>query len=473
MVGLRAITAAILIALAAAATAADCVSDTRFLSSQDTPGNLIAGPVAWTGNALAVAKTEPGVNSSIWVVLHGEDLAPITGDRLLVTDSTRNGIAAFLWNGSELGLFYRSASERIQLQRISSHGDPIGAPVVINPDRRARAGDTIEVQWSPVLDAWVVAHHVVTGISRGIYVTLVERSGIVRSDRKLVASPASPSQMHLAVTDDGVIGVFYVSDDDEKLWLATISQGGFLPDIRTTGFSGTNFRVTSQNGLFAVVRQAGEGEEAVIRWFVIHPNHDIVRADAVLIPATAGVSLRPLALIATPDELALTYVGSPGMHLRRFAIDGTLHSDSRFSVENLAAASAVSEFPPVWSGTSYYTAAFREISLSSYLVRYCPLTVHIDVPAVVGVNQLVLLVGTASGGAGPYEFQWTISRDPGGPRRQEAIQRTFGSTGTRTITLTVTDVTGNSVTVVRTIEVSATPPPPPPPPSRRRSVRHR
>ena len=57
------------------------------------------------------------------------------------------------------------------------------------------------------------------------------------------------------------------------------------------------------------------------------------------------------------------------------------------------------------------------------------------------VNEPVLLIGTASGGTPPYEFEWTISRDPGGPRRQEAILRTFPTTGPRTLTLTVTDET--------------------------------
>lgn len=473
MAAIRATTAAFVIFLAAAAAAQECVSDVRVIGSRGAVPELVAGPAVWNGTLLAVAKTEEGVPNAIWTALYGEALeGPLVGDRVAVTDAAPNGLFAFLWNGNEFNLFYRSTAERIHLQRLSPFGELIGGPIVINPNRRVRIGDELAAVWSPALNATVVVQHIGSGTSRGIYVTLVERNGTPRSDQRLVAVPVNTTGIDVAVTDSGVIGIFFIGEDDLKIWLATIVQGNFIPDVRSTGIAGTVLAAAAHGERFAVVRTEGEEEETKLRWFVIGTDHAIVRADALLVDTTPGTILRPLALVSNGAELALTYDGLLGLRLRRFTITGTLLSDAPFASSNLGATSAISEFPPVWTGTSYVIAPVREISLTSYLVRYCPLRVQITVPAIVEVNEPVLLVGSASGGTEPYEFEWTISRDPGGPRRQEAILRTFPTTGPRTLTLTVTDDDGNVATTTVTIEVTDTPPPPPPPPARRRSVRH-
>lgn len=474
MAAIRATAAAFMIFLAAAAAAQECVSGARVIGMRGAVPELVAGPSTWNGTLLAVAKTETGAPGSVWLALYSETLESLVGDRRIVTDAAANDIVALLWNGLELNLFYRSVTERIHLQRLSAFGEPIGGPIAVNPNRRARAGDELSAVWSPALNATVVVQHIASGTSRGIYVTLVERSGAARRDQRLVAAPLNTTEIDVAVTDSGVIGVFFTGEDDSKLWLATIVQGSLVPAIGSTGFTGTEVVAAAQGELFAVARLEGEEEEAQVRWFVIDTAHHLVRQDAVLVEPTPGTILRPLALISTGDELALTYEGELGLRLRRFRISGTHLSDAPFASANVAATSAVSEYPPAWTGRSYLIAPVREISLTSYLVRYCPLRVQISVPATVIVNQTVLLVGTASGGTGPYDFEWTVSRDPGGPRRQEAVLRTFPTTGPRTLTLRVTDDDGNTVTETVTIEVvdEPTPPPPPPPPARRRSVRH-
>jgi hypothetical protein len=472
MAAIRATTAAFVIFLAAAAAAQECVSDARVIGSRGAVPELVAGPSAWNGTLLAVAKTEEGAPNAIWLALYSEALEPLVGDRLVVTDAISEDLIALNWTGEEFNLFYRSTTERIHLQRITPFGERIGGPIVINPNRRSRASDELAAVWSPALDATVVVQHIASGTSRGIYVTFVERSGAVREDQRLVAAPVNTSDLAVAVTSSGVVGIFFVGEDDLKIWLATLVPGDRVPDIHSTGIAGTVFTAAALGERFAVVRQDGEGEAAKLRWFVIDTSHTIVRADALLVDSTPGTELQPLTLISNGSELALTYRGQLGLRLRRFTIGGTLLSDAPFASSRLGATSAISAFPPAWTGTSYVIAPVRAISLTSYLVRYCPMRVQITVPPIVGVNEQVLLIGTVSGGNGPYEFEWTISRDPGGPRRQEAIQRTFPTTGPRTLTLTVTDNDGNSSTAEVTIEVTDTPPPPPPPPPRRRSVRH-
>ena len=472
MAAIRATAAAFLIFLAAASTAQECDSSVRVIGTAGSVPELAAGPSAWNGTLLAVVKTEPAAPNTLWLALYSETLELLIGDRVIVTDASPGGIISLLWNGSEFNLFYRSITERIHLQRLTAFGERIGGPVVINPDRRARLGDDFAAVWSPALNATVVAQHISSGVSRGIYVSLVERTGERRSDQRLVAVAENTSELDVAVTASGVIGVFFVGEDDGRIWLATITPGGFIPHVASTGIASTDFVVAAHGELFVVARVLGEGTDAKIRWFVINTAHQIVRADALLIDSVPEVTLRPLSLISNGEELALTYEGESGLRLRRFSITGTRISDALFATQNFAASGAISEFPPVWTGTSYVLSPLRELSLTSYLVRYCPLRVQITAPDVVPVNEPVLLIGTASGGHEPLEFEWTISRDPGGSRRQEAILRTFATTGPRTLTLTVTDADGNTATATKTIEVSDTPPPPPPPPARRRSVRH-
>jgi hypothetical protein len=476
MAAIRAGAAALLIVLSAAAAAADCVSDARVLSTRGNVPNLITGPAAWSGLLLAVAKTEEEAPNEIWLALYGEELETLVGDRRIVTDAgARDGIIDLLWNDLEFNLFYRSATERIHLQRLTPFGEPIGGPIVINPERRARIGDSFEAVWSPALNATVIAHHVRSGSARGIYVTLVDRGGAQRPEERLIAVPTTSTDLEVAVTESGVTGIFFTAEDGE-IWLATIPPGGFFPTLETTGIDGTDFEVTAQGELFVVTRVAveevEEEEEITIHWFVIDTDHEIVREDEELVEPADGPALHPLSLSSTGDELVLTYEGPFGMRLRRFTISGGFLSDGVFAASNSAATDAMSAFAPVWTGTSFIIAPVREISLTSYLLRYCPLVVEIIAPDIVPVGEPVLLIGTASGGEPPYEFQWTISRDPGGPRRQEAILRTFPTTGPRTLTLTVTDDDGNVTVATKTIEVSDTPPPPPPPPARRRSVRH-
>ncbi|HEX8254837.1 MAG TPA: PKD domain-containing protein [Thermoanaerobaculia bacterium] len=462
------VTAAAVLILFAVALSADCVSDTRLISTRESVPNLVAGPVAWSGNVLGVAKTQADNRNALWFSVYGHGLETLSPDRLIATDAVR--VDELLWNGSEFGLFYRT-SNRTFLQRIATSGEPIGERVELNASRTTRLGDEVEVAWSSALDAWVLARHINAGVFRGLWVTLLERNGSERRDVRLPVAPAIEAELALAVTDSGIIGVFAISADDGRIWISTIEGSGF-PRATSIAPAGTDVHAASINNLFVVTRLTGAEATSEIRWFVADTSHQIVRADAALVPAN-GAAMMPLSLVGANGELAQTYVDGEGFfRLRRFTPTGVILGDSRFAATFPTAVRAFSEYPLVWTGSAYITSAVRQLSnrLDSYLVRYCPLTVAIVAPRVVRPGEPVTITSDVSGGAPPYTYQWTISREPG-TSRTPSLQRTFATTGSRLVTLTVTDSSGVQVTTTLTIDVVDTPPPPPPSP-RRRSVRH-
>ncbi|HYO78305.1 MAG TPA: PKD domain-containing protein, partial [Thermoanaerobaculia bacterium] len=454
--------------LFAVALSADCVSDTRLISTRESVPNLVAGPVAWSGTVLGVAKVQADNRNALWFGVYGHDLETLSADRLIATDAIR--VDALLWNGSEFGLFYRTTN-RTFLQRISTTGEPIGDRTQLNVTRTSRIGDEVELAWSAALNAWVIARHIDSGVSRGIWVTIVERDGTDRRDVRIPVAPAFTSELALSVTESGIVGVFMISADDERLWMSTVEENRF-PLATSIAPPGTHVLATSIDNLFVVSRLTGAEATSQIRWFVADTAHQVVRADAALVPAN-GAPMTPLSLIAANGELALTYIDGEGFfRLRRFTATGVVISDARFAATSPTASRAFTDYPMVWTGSSYITSAVRQLSnrLDSYLIRYCPLTVAIVAPRVVRPGERVTIAADVSGGAAPYEYQWTISREPG-TSRTSSLQRTFASTGARLVTLTVTDSSGVQVTSTFTIEVVDTPPPPAPSP-RRRAVRH-
>ncbi|HEV7763870.1 MAG TPA: PKD domain-containing protein [Thermoanaerobaculia bacterium] len=455
--------AGFLLLMCGAVSAADCLSGVRLVSTKASVPNLVVGPAAFSGNVLAVAKSEESDPDHIWLGLYGEDLSTIAADRLVATDAADDqAIVALLFTGTEFGLFYRT-DDVIRLQRLTVTGDPIGAPIAVNPDRGPRLADQIEVIWSDVISAYVVARHISTGRNRGIWVTVLERDGSERSDVEIPAVPPADPFLAVDVASDGTIGIFHLTTDDNTLLFSRIIAGRFFPQTRSIASFGTNVRTVVIDDLFVVVRQVGEGQTAEIRWFIVNSDDEIVRPDGVLVASDGMSVLQPLGLTAVGNELALTYAIPPStatvipdMRLRRFTVAGSLISDTRFAGNDFAGSRALSIFPPVWTGTSFVSAAVREATsrVDSYLVRYCPLRAQIDAPAVVAPGQLVTIRALATGGVPPYKYAWTITRDPGGSRAAQSVQRTFTSLGERLITLVVTDDTGATITATSTISVN-------------------
>ena len=460
MGAIRATAAAVLTLIGAGVAAAECVTKARLVSTRSSAPNLVVGPFAWSGSVLAVAKTAELNPKQIWVGVYDEELNPLLSDRLIATNaSTLDGIITILWNGSEFGLFYRT-EDVIRLQRLTMFGEPVGAPISINPSRKPRLGDDIEVAWSAALDAWVVARQIGSGTERGLWATVVEPDGQETLDEQIPASLPGNPQLALAVNQTGIIGIFHLTTDDDILLFTTVNKDRF-PTTRTISSAGTDVRVTTVGDLFVVARRVGTAPDAEIRWLITDSDHQPVRPDSVLVDGNDGVPV-PAGLVVGDGELALTYsvpppgsTNNPELRLRRFTTTGTVISDTQFAAADPTVTRALASFPPVWTGTAYLTAAIRETStrLDSYLERYCLLQAGIVAPRVVLLGQPVLLSGIVDGGVPPYSYAWTVARDPGGSKSGSTISRTFGATGARLITLVVTDASGASTTSTFTLEV--------------------
>jgi hypothetical protein len=480
---IRATTAAVLLLAVAAVAAADCVTDARRISTRSAVPNLIAGPSAWSGFGLAVAKSQEGDPDAIWIAIYDEMLQPLVLDSRVVNDAgDRDAIIDLIWNGFEYGLFYRT-DDAIQLQRLSISGEPLGAPLVIDPTRIPRIREDNDVAWSDALNAWVLVRHVTAGplVRRGLWVLVVERNGSLRHEQRIASDPDSTPYLQLAVTDGGVVGVFNISADDHTLhftpWVPGQTQ---FPQTKPIALAGSTHVKAAAFGHQFVATRLQDGE---IRWMVLNTNGAIIQADAVLVEAEpADAVLLPYALAADNGELALTYghtstTNELDFRMLRFAIDGTVISDTLFSATDSRARYAYSEYPAIWSGTSWFIAAARdsETNGDSWIERYCPLTVQILAPAEIILGEPVTFSSAVSGGApgAGYEYEWSFSRDPGGSRRLSTVNRTYTRLGPATATLTVTDSSGETETVEFefTVEEEDDDPEPEPAKPRRRGVR--
>ncbi|MGZ8779531.1 MAG: PKD domain-containing protein [Thermoanaerobaculia bacterium] len=470
MGAIRATAAAVLILFTAVAAIGDCVTTTRLISTRQSQPNLVNGPVAWSGSVLGVAKTQEGVATAVWFAVYGEDLQTLVGDRLVANDS--RDLVALEWTGTEFGLFYRTQNQRLHLQRLTMMGDPIGGPIAITPSRTVYAGDEIDVEWSPVFDAYVVARDISQGQHKGIWVTFVEREGTHRTDRKLPVFAAAQSNLSLSVTDSGIVGVFF-QNLNGTLSFARMTETSIPISNAVSQTPGNYIETAAQGNLFIVVHSVANGPKTEIRWIVVDTSHQILRPDELLLEGS-GDDVWPLALIATEDELALAYLSTEdrdepintSYRLRRFTIDGTTITDTNFAAAGAGAVTrAESEHDFVWTGTSYLQAAVRESQslLNSHLQRYCPLRVDIATDVAYGrPGQPVVFTALPDGGVPSYTYAWTFG-DPQRVFRTQSVARTYEDIGTYTATLTVTDTAGAVVTTTYTVNVVNV---------KRRSTRH-
>ncbi|MFL6246442.1 MAG: PKD domain-containing protein [Thermoanaerobaculia bacterium] len=468
-------TAALLLFAGAAAAVAECVTDARRISTRSAVPNLIAGPSAWSGFGLGVAKTQDGDPDSIWFAVYDEMLQPLVGDKRVVTDAgDKDALIDLVWNGLEYGLFYR-AETRLHLQRLSSSGELLGGPIVIDPARVATIRQPIKVEWSDALNAWVVARVITSGTRRDLWTIVVERNGAVRHEQSLATAPDSNPYLQLAVTDSGVIGVFNVSGGDDSLHYTRYVPGqSQFPPTKTIAPSGVRTQVLAIGERFVIARSV----EDDIRWMIIDTNGAVVKNDALLVEAEDGEAVLPYALAEGDGELALTYshtstTNEPDFRLRRFTLDGTVISDTLFAASETRARYAFTPYPAVWNGTSWLIAAARNSATNgdSWIERYCPLAVQILANPIAKLGQPATFRAFVSGGAPGYQFEWSFTRDPGGNKRTEVVERTYGQPGNAVATLKVTDSSGETETHQFAFTVVPDQPEPDPVKGRRRAVR--
>lgn len=459
MGAIRGTAAGLLLLIAASASAADCLTEGRVISTRSSVPNLINGPIAWSGSVFAVAKTQENVSGALWVSVYGESFDALVADRQVAANA--RSTIALLWNGSEFGLFYRTLEQGLRFQRLTMMGAPIGAAVAVTPERTVYVADEIDIVWSPALNAYVVARAIASGRDEGLWITVLDSDGTRRRDQKLPVALTQQSELDIAVSETGVIGAAFINFNG-TLAFAVISPDGSASVRSVAGLGGTKMQVASQNGLFVVTRAVFANDETAIRWLVFDSSPQVVRADALLIEPP-GDDVSPLALVATEDELALAYVEvarrdqpfDTTYRLRRFTIDGTFISDTAFAASNASQARATSAYPFVWTGRAYVSAPVRLTAdrANSFLVRYCPLDAQILTPRdAVRVGTPVTFSATATGGVPAYEFSWIFPAEIG-PKKGQTLNRVFTRPGTYQVTLVVTDFSGDTVTKTVTVVV--------------------
>jgi hypothetical protein len=469
MGAIRATAAAVLILFTAVAAIGDCVTTARLISTRQTQPNLVSGPVAWSGSVLGVAKTQEGVATAVWFAVYDEALQMLVPDRLVANDS--RDIISLEWTGTEFGLFYRTNNQRLHLQRISMMGEPIGTPIAITPSRTGYAGDEIDVEWSPVLDAYVVARSISQG-QKGLWATFVSRDGTHRTDRKLPVFAAAQANLSLSVTDAGMVGIFFVNSSG-GISFARMTETALPVSITVTPAAGNSIETAAQGNRFIVTHSVANGGKTEIHWLVVDTSHQIVRPDGLLLEGL-GDDVWPLALIANDEELALAYIDAEDRdepfdkmyRLRRFTMDGTTLTDTNFAAADVGVATrSESVYDFAWTGRSYLQAAFRSSPdrLNSHLLRYCPLRVNVDTDVAYGrPEQPIVFTAVPDGGVPGYSYVWTFD-DTVRVFVTQSVARTYEAIGSHTATLTVTDSTGATRTTAHTINVVNV---------KRRSARH-
>lgn len=458
---LQATAAAVLITMTAATAAGQCVSEARVISTRHSAPNLVAGPVAFGNGVLVVAKFDR-IDRRIFLGTYDENFNQLTGDTLIATD-TPDGALALIWNGQGFGLFYRTeSSQELVLQRLNAAGAPIGAPIPVS-SRTIDVTEEVDVVWSNVLGAYVVATTYSPRANKDIWITVIDRDGIVQRDLNTsVFALAEAAWVNVAVTNDGTIGVFYVAAD-ESIVFARIGPTGGAP-VDHVWSPGRDLQVVAIGNRFYLVKQVQLTDRSEIRWLIVDSNGTVVGADRQLVSAV-GTDVRPLALVAAGQELALTYLDSdrnfpdfpPLFQLRRFTTSGTVIADSVFALADPVQAFAVSEHDFVWTGTSYISSAVytsgRE--LDSLLLRACPLRARITTPREFVTNdEFVTFVAHAEGGAPDYSYRWNTG-DSSSTYPGQQFRYRFLHNGTYTVTLTVTDHVGATTTATYTIRVVA------------------
>jgi hypothetical protein len=471
---IRMAAAAVLILMAAAGTAsAQCVSEVREIYSRTNSSSLVAGPFAWNGDMFAVASRQTS-NHSVWVSFFNE-----AGDQLLpnvkVPGSEDSELIDILWNGLEFGLFYETDDHRLILRRVSTTGELVGPE--IEPLKREDfvIGDTdeLDLMWSQTHNAYLIARTVNTPSPR-VFLTVIERTGLVRSDEE-IATPAAESLVRIDVTTSGgVIGIFFEQAGTQHIMLSSTDEDGDFRDpkkVWATVGDDLVIDARANDWVLARTQTQGDGRKA-IRWKIVDPLGHDVRQEARLVLGT-GVDVKPLSLMARGEEIIITYLDARdgfdmqigNYRIRRVNTEGDTLSDTYFAATDSGRRRAQTPHDFVWTGNAFVAFVVRNTDAGddSFLVRLCALKAEIAGPTLVHPGDTATFTAVAEGGVPPYGYTWRagITDISSGPTAQVR----FDTVGTYTLTLTVTDDTEAIATA--TFEVTVAKPVKP----RRRSVR--
>lgn len=452
--------ASVVALLTALAVQGDCVSSNELISIRATQPNRVAGPVAWTGTSLAIAKNEHSTAKPIWIGIYDQNGTLLRDVK--VVDQAAAGAQALLWTGSDFGLFYEPVGQ-LRYQRIAADGTPIGGPVqvphLIFPD------DEFDFAWDPTRQAHLILHRVTQGPEVGLWLTAIGRDGSVKLDRPLYSFLAEVALPRIAVASNGTVGIFFVHGTTPGTsFLRVDAQDRFVAPVTIAPQTPLDVAVAARGNELGLARQVSvAGGKTEIHWMVVDTNAATVVSDRLLV-APSGVDVAPVALVAAPDEWALGYDDSAlgfrshsgEYRLHRFTQTGTTISNTVFAAERVRA-TLLTRHPFVWNGSAYVSSVAKFVSpvegSDSYLLRHCPLIGRPSADrTIVRLLETVTFSASASGGTPGYRHQWDFG-DHAQVETAPTFQHRYDRLGTYTITLTTTDDAGGRSVATMTVQV--------------------
>lgn len=439
-----------LVLLAAAEAYAECVSSNELISLRASELNRAAGPVAWTGSLLGVAKNEHNTAKSIWFGLYDDQGHQLRETKIV--DTSFNGAQALVWSGSDFGLFYLDQFGYHRYQRIAADGTPIGGAVAL--PHGIWEDDEFDFTFDRTRDVHLVLHRVTQGPETGLWLTGFARDGSVKFERFVYSFVAPVGLPRVAVAANGTIAIFFTHAAVVGTSMIRIdAQDRYLAPITVSTTPALDVAAAARDNTFGIAKQvAATGGRTEIRWLVVDTNGTTTVSERLLISGK-GVDVAPVSLVATPTEWALGYDDSvlgfrtlPGEYrLRRFTQTGVAISDTQFSADRLRS-TFLTRHPFVWTGAAYVSSVALFISplqgSDSYLVRHCPLIGQPTADRTIArLLDPFTFTAAASGGSPDYTYEW----DLGDNTRTETgatIQHRYDRFGTYTVTLTTTDLAG-------------------------------
>ena len=468
--------AAILLAVAVSAQAADCNSNYILLSEHSIQPNHPGGPVAWNGSVLAVARVTPNV--PVTLSLYDGNLIPVTPETT-VTTSPYGRSMKLLTNGNKFALVFFTSSNTIALQEVSAAGTPLGAERHIGTSHQAFGEQQLDAAYNTATGQWEVLYSVPFGADLGIWLATISASTGTITEARLQTNATTDATPRIATAANGATAItWYSSNANVKtLFAAFYDVTLAFPTNTFLVSTAAQFPLIASNGTgFAVVYQSPSSGNTELRWVRFNAAGVVTNADARLL-AGSGVDVVPVSLIWNPtlSEWALTYLDAalgtgifPGDYrIRRLTASGALISDTLFTPDPLKA-NVPGLNPIVWNGSAYFGTIERFVSQiegsDSYLVKHCPLSAMLKA---VNLTPVVLqpftFSATPSGGVPPYTYSWDFG-DLTEKRPEQTIKHSYARSGTYTVTLTVTDSLGDRTVQTTTVTVVDT--------VRRRTTRH-
>ncbi len=441
------------IAVGAGGQCADSLTETS------VPGfvpNRPAGPVAWNGSVLSVARTN--VQVPLVLTRFDQNLNPL--GETTVTSSPVGRDLMLLAGGGEFAAVFYASDGRLLFQEINASGNPVGPEIQVGAAHGVFQGQRqqFDAAYNPQLARWEIAYGIPFNADSGLWVTsipLQSGGGGAILDRRLEVFISDPVPK-IAVASNGLIGVSFFRNLNEVPTLLVSAYDGQYNQLKSTVISSNVQlpRLAGSTSSIALLYQAVVGSRTELRWDRFDAT-GITGSDARIVTGT-GIDVVPVGLVwnSTLNEWAIAYLNAPNgaevfgsdYRIRRLTPGGSLIGDALFTYDPTKIY-IPGRYSPIWNGAAYYGSIERTASDNSgslsYVVKHCPLvgSISVHAPAPVPFQQFTFQA-VANGGLAPFTCSWDFGDLSSG--QGLTINHSYQKSGTYTVTLTMTDSLGDS-----------------------------